>query len=447
MSRPVGLRAVRRGRAPSCSATGSVVGLALVTVAAVAAVVNAFADRYATWRDRDRAPDGAPEPPEGPRLRPEADGALMAWPSPPAVLFLDREEARAAVEAGARIVAGQPAPAGALSAPIEAHVAVTGRCPVRCDACYLDAGPDRAPPDPSTDVLEAQLDALAAAGVLEIAFGGGEAGVRDDLPRLAAAVRDRGMVPNLTTSGIGLDAARAAALAGGFAQVNVSLDGLGATYRRVRGWQGAEVALTAIRHLVASGTRVGVNTVLTRDNLDDLPAMAEALVALGVSEWQWIRLKPAGRGAAVYAERALTPEQALTLWPMALEAERAGLVMRFDCALVPFLAAHGVPPEHLERLGVAGCPAGHSLLARMADGRWAPCSFAHASASESEDFSRTWSSDPTLVAWRERAVSPPEPCGSCPWRAVCRGGCRVVSAHLTGDALAPDPECPRVRAA
>jgi hypothetical protein len=29
-------------------------------------------------------------------------------------------------------------------------------------------------------------------------------------------------------------------------------------------------------------------------------------------------------------------------------------------------------------------------------------------------------------------------------RSVCRGGCRVVSEHLSGN-FVPDPECPRVR--
>ncbi|MEZ4410501.1 MAG: SPASM domain-containing protein [Polyangiales bacterium] len=42
-----------------------------------------------------------------------------------------------------------------------------------------------------------------------------------------------------------------------------------------------------------------------------------------------------------------------------------------------------------------------------------------------------------LAAW---ADAPPEPCASCPVRAVCRGGCRVVARHLTSS-LGPDPEC------
>ena len=43
-------------------------------------------------------------------------------------------------------------------------------------------------------------------------------------------------------------------------------------------------------------------------------------------------------------------------------------------------------------------------------------------------------------AWREAA----EPCRSCAYHDLCRGGCRVVSSHVSGDASAPDPECPKV---
>ena len=43
--------------------------------------------------------------------------------------------------------------------------------------------------------------------------------------------------------------------------------------------------------------------------------------------------------------------------------------------------------------------------------------------------------------WREAAA---EPCRSCDYLALCRGGCRVVTMHSRGDASEPDPECPRV---
>lgn len=454
---------VRRGRAPNCSATGSVVGLAIGGAIAAAAILNAFADRFSRWSDDDPEggsdPDGAPDPDtpssdtsgpddDPPRLRREAFGGIVAWSDPPALLYVDEEAAEAAEQAGARVVGGHPAPEGALSAPTEVHLAVTERCPVACDDCYLDAGPHRGE-DPDPDALLADLDALADLGVMEIALGGGEAGLRKDLLALCDAVRARGMVPNLTTSGFGVTEALAHRLRGRVGQVNVSLDGLDEAYRDVRGWDGRAVALRALDHLRAACVRVGVNTVLTRANLEGLEAMADALAARGVAEWQWVRFKPAGRGRDTWDRLAPSPDDLATLWPRLVAIEqRTGLVMRVDCALVPFVAARAPSPDLAARLGVTGCNGGESLWTRTADGRWAPCSFAHelVDGHATGDPRDRWQDEPVATAWRARASAPPEPCNTCTWQAVCRGGCRIVARHLTGDALAPDPQCPRVRA-
>jgi radical SAM protein with 4Fe4S-binding SPASM domain len=460
-----GVLRVQRGRAPNCSSAGSVVGAALVSAVAGAAVWNAFASAFARWAADDRGAepplDGGPPtrgPEEPPRLRLEPDGpraSLLAWNDPPALLELDEDATRAAMAAGARVVGGGAPVDGALSAPTEAHLAVTTRCPVACKACYLDASPDKGA-DADRAGLDGALDELAALGVLEVAFGGGEAGLRDDALALAARARARGMVPNLTTSGFGLappddarDTAaseRARAFSRAFGQVNVSIDGLGPDYVAARGWDGAATGLRAVRALADAGGVVGVNTVLTRANVEGLEALADALVAAGAREWQWLRLKPAGRGAATYDTLALRPDEAAGLWPRALAIEaRTGLTMRFDCALVPFLAMHGPHPEAVERLGVRGCVGGSSLWARSARGGWAPCSFAP-DALPSTDLSETWRDDETLRRWRVRAAAPAQPCDTCEYQRVCRGGCRIVASHLTGDSLAPDPECPRVRA-
>ncbi|MHA1466258.1 MAG: SPASM domain-containing protein, partial [Candidatus Heimdallarchaeaceae archaeon] len=37
-----------------------------------------------------------------------------------------------------------------------------------------------------------------------------------------------------------------------------------------------------------------------------------------------------------------------------------------------------------------------------------------------------------------------EPCSSCRYVKICRGGCHVVSEFVTGEFSNPDPECPIV---
>ncbi|MEZ4237313.1 MAG: radical SAM protein [Myxococcota bacterium] len=247
---------------------------------------------------------------------------------------------------------------------------MTERCPARCDTCYLDAGPQGVDADPAA--LEADLDALAAAGVFEVALGGGEATARRELVALGRRIRARGMVPNLTTSGFGLDAETARAMAEVFGQVNVSVDGLGAGYRAVRGWDGTGVAERAIAHLVAAGARVGANTVLVRDSVDGLAALGRGLAARGVAEWQWLRLKPAGRARAAYAERALTAAQASSLWAGRWRwRPRRGSWCAGTVLMVPFWPSTGCRPSGCGSWG-GGCPGGLVVAGAGGDGAGAP---------------------------------------------------------------------------
>jgi radical SAM protein with 4Fe4S-binding SPASM domain len=440
---------VRRGHRPSCSSAGSVVGVALVTLGGAAVLLNAHADRLRRWAEGGGG--------GGARLRPEPEGgaegavATLHFPEDGAVLGLTAEGLALARAAGAREV-GEGAPdrvEGARRAPEEVHLAVTERCPVACTGCYLSAGPEREGADPS-DIFD-ELERLAELGVAEVAFGGGEALLRADLLALGQRARALGMVPNLTTSGFGLGPAEAAALAPVFGQINVSIDGIGPIYRAVRGWGGSSLGLQAIAALAAAGARVGVNTVMSRPLLatdDALEALGRAISGAGAQEWQWLRFKPAGRGAGAWSALAPAPALLDQLWPRLLQAEAAlGLVMRWDCALLPFLVDHAVEPAALSALGVRGCTGGADLWARDAAGGWGPCSFAGGGPTAGGALGDRWAADPRLRAWRGRAAAPPAPCDSCAIQSACRGGCRVVAGALLGDELAPDPECPRVRRA
>lgn len=424
------IRAVHRGHAPNCSATGSIVGDLLLSAAATAALINVAAVWLAARARGERA-----SPP--PRLRRDRQGGVLLVPPSaplgPARLELTPAGVSVALKGGATLVGQDQIPA-----PDEVHLSVTDRCPVGCAHCYIGATP--AGEDTDLERALRDLDDLKALGVHEIALGGGEVALSPHTLTLVRAAHDRGMTPSLTTSGAGLSPSLAASLAPFVGQVNVSLDGA------LRSPGAAAVGWRALQILLDQGIRVGVNTVLTQRTWPDLEAMAAALALHPIAEWQWLRLKPSGRGVSLYRNQRLSRDQALAIWPSLLHIERVyGLTIRIDCAMVPYLAAHDLPVGNLRAHGVYGCPGGERLLTRTAAGRWLPCSFAaELGEPPSERLSEALQSDPLITSWRERAAAPPEPCASCPYREVCRGGCRIVAAHLTGDPLAPDPECPRV---
>jgi radical SAM protein with 4Fe4S-binding SPASM domain len=379
-------------------------------------------------------------------VRYEPWGAWVKLETQAAIVALDRDGVRALGLDGGDAWTGPPAP----SAPIEVHMAVTSRCGAGCEGCYIDARPDGV--EPPRDVLLRELDALRDAGVFTVAFGGGEPTTRDDLDVLAEEARARGITPVLTTSGLGLSDARLERLRP-FAQVNVSYDGDAATYASVRGFDGAGAAERAIERMARAGIRVGVNVVLTRESFPHVAATLAKARSLGACEAQLLRYKPAGRAASLdYLARRLTPAQGAGLGPLlrdlsATLCAEGTFHVRIDCALVCFLsadAAIAADPARLERFGVFGCEAAGALAAFTVDGRVAPCSFARSTALPATDV-LSHAGDPELARWRAGIASPAEPCASCSLRPVCKGGCKVVSAHLDG-VHGPDPECPRVLA-
>jgi radical SAM protein with 4Fe4S-binding SPASM domain len=376
-------------------------------------------------------------------LRYEPWGAWVKLETEAAIVALDREGVRALGLDGGPVWIEAP-----VSAPLEVHVAVTARCGAGCKGCYLDVQPDGV--EPPRETIERELDAAAAAGVFTVAFGGGEPTTRDDLDLLAEAARARGLTPVVTTSGLGLSEARLQRLRG-FAQVNVSYDGTGDTYASVRGFDASETAERAIERLARSGVRVGVNLVLTRDSFPRLTETLARARSLGALEAQLLRYKPAGRAATLdYMAQRLTQDQARslgsTLRRLAADlCDDGSFHIRIDCALVAFLSGDpglAADPAALSRFGVFGCEAAGALAAFTVDGRVAPCSFAAATSLPALELS-AHAADAELTRWRAYVAAPPEPCGSCSLRSVCKGGCKVVASFLEG-AHGPDPECPRV---
>ena len=159
-----------------------------------------------------------------------------------------------------------------LSAPLEAHLQLTNRCGAGCTGCYTGASPQGGPGEWGLVEWTRTIDVLADAGVFHVALGGGESATLPWLGELAEHARRRGIIPNLTTSGLeGLEALLGHAHL--FGQINVSIDGLGATYAAVRGFDGFARADAAIRKLRAVKREVGINVVVTRANFAELPAI------------------------------------------------------------------------------------------------------------------------------------------------------------------------------
>ena len=386
---------------------------------------------------------------EARRFRAESFGGIAQLERPHALVFVDRAYAHSLGEdGGARWE--DPALDGRvgevpLSAPLEAHLQLTNRCDAGCAGCYTGATPQGAAGEWGLEEWKRAVDALADMGVFHLALGGGESAVLPWLGELAAHARARGLIPNLTTSGLaGLESLLP--IASRFGQINVSIDGVGEGYARVRGFDGFARADEAIRRLRAVKREIGLNCVVTRASFDGLDEVFRYARRRRLNEVELLRFKPAGRGREAYQALACSDAQHRAFWPTVKRlTARHRVRVRVDCSYTPMLAWHDPGPELLASLAVYGCTGGDFLVGARASGTLTACSFAAPPEERPrvDGLGAYWTRPDAFGAfrrWREAEA----PCNACAYHDLCRGGCKVVSAHVAGDARAPDPECPRV---
>lgn len=381
---------------------------------------------------------------EKPRYRYERFGGILATNEPPILAYVDQEFMQSLGLPSSPL--WQEAPREVLSAPTEAHMLITRRCPLQCSHCYTDSSPD-AGQDLSFEEVKKRIDSLAAMKVFHLAMGGGEAFLREDLLDIARYARARGVTPNLTTNGQFMTEDIARECAGLFGQINLSVDGVSVGRRQPFGEDKTGLAEGALAHLVKAGCRVGLNVVVTRETFDELDAIAAFAHENKVSDIELLRFKPAGRGTADYLKHRMTPEQRLELFPKVLKlTEKYQLPIKLDCSSAPFVCHHSPDKERMQAFDVMGCIGGISLLGADEQGRASACSFYPDEGKDILQLDELWEDPKSFVEFREYPENAAEPCRSCDYLMVCRGGCRAVARFLTGDVWAPDPECPKVSA-
>jgi radical SAM protein with 4Fe4S-binding SPASM domain len=377
------------------------------------------------------------------KVRPEWFGALVELDRPLAVVSVNRAWARRLGVTTSRT--WTDADPGHLSAPTEVHLVVSRQCNAGCTSCYVDATP-RGPALTDTQA-RAAIDRLAALGVFHVALGGGEAMELPWLFELAHYARTKGLVPNLTTSGLGLTEAQAKDCRV-FGQINVSVDGIGEAYRRARGFDGYPHAVRALERLRAHCPRVGINFVVSRSSFPELEGIVRLARRLRLNEVELLRFKPAGRGQATFEQEDLTAEQGEALWPLVRKLTfRHWVRLKLDCSFAPMVFFHRPPLALARFFGVVGCEGGNLLASVMPDGGLTGCSFGGPTAASIFDgpgVERALAEG--FSAFRDYPQRAPEPCRSCEYLKLCKGGCRVVS-KARGDWWQPDPGCPTVRRA
>ncbi len=322
-----------------------------------------------------------------------------------------------------------------LQSPICLTWEITYGCNLRCVHCLSSSGKRRRD-ELSTDEAKRLLDEWAAMKVFYINVGGGEPMSRPDFFTLMEHALDNKIGVKFSTNGTLIDDAAARWIASrDYLDLQISIDGATAeTSDPVRGDGSYDRARAAMDRLAAHGVRFKINATVTRANfpeIDDLYALACSYAA----ELRLTRLRPTGRGAAVWNELRPTHAQNRHLYHWLL-AHRD--VLTGDSFF--HLSAYGQPMD-----GLNMCGAGRIVCCVDPVGDVYACPFTLApefragNVREVGGFTTVWREAPLFAHLREWQVG--GNCQSCNAYESCHGGCMAVKHFVGWSPDAPDPDC------
>jgi len=187
-------------------------------------------------------------------------------------------------------------------APFQVVWNITRACNLKCLHCYADAGA-KGPDELTTQEVLRGIDILADAGVLILAFSGGEPTIRPDLAELIRRSSDRGMFTAVATNGVALSSRKRVQeyKNAGLQFAQISLDGSNPdTHDHFRGVPGSfEKTVQGIKNCVAEGVFVEMATTATQYNVKEIPDMIDFAAKLGVKWFMLYNFVPTGRGTEI----------------------------------------------------------------------------------------------------------------------------------------------------
>lgn len=338
----------------------------------------------------------------------------------------------------------------------------TRQCNLSCIHCYANADSQRSPEEMDTTAGKAFISDLADFGVPVILFSGGEPLLRKDLFPLASLARELGIRVALSTNGTLITDQVAREIKEiDFAEVGISLDGIGANNDHFRGRDGAfEAALAGIRNCVARGLRVSLRMTITRFNYQEIPAIFRLVEAEGIDRVCFYHLAYSGRGSSLREEditHAQTRSVVDTICEHTLDLHRRGLskeiltVGNHADGVYLYLKLREYDPQRADRAlkllqANGGNNSGIKIGAVDDRGNVHPDQFWwHYSLGNvrQRKFGDIWTdtSEPLLRGLKNRKSLLKGRCARCQYLDLCNGSLRVRAEAVFGDVWAEDPAC------
>ncbi len=338
----------------------------------------------------------------------------------------------------------------------------TKKCNLRCIHCYANANDQKPAGEIDTEGGKAVINDLAEFGVPVILFSGGEPLLRTDLFELAEYARGKGLRVALSTNGTLVSREVAERLKGiGFAEVGISLDGIGAQNDKFRGQPGAyQAALEGIRNSIAAGLRVSVRLTITRLNYQEIPAIFDLVEKEGINRVCIYHLAYSGRGSHMVKEdinheqtRAVVDlicDRTVDFHRRGLKKEILTVSSHVDGVYLYLKKKKENPAQAdaiLKLLKInGGNNSGIKIGAIDNLGNVHPDQFwwHHSLGNVTQrKFGDIWMdlSDPLLHGLRDRRGLLKGRCHDCQYLDICNGNLRVRAEAVYSDVWAEDPSC------
>ncbi|MEE8419188.1 MAG: radical SAM protein, partial [Dehalococcoidales bacterium] len=278
----------------------------------------------------------------------------------------------------------------------------------------------------------------------------------------AGYAKEQGMRIALSTNGTVITEDMASDIKDiGFAEVGISLDGIGPNNDYFRGHKGAfETALRGLRNCIAHDLRVSLRLTITRSNYQEIPAIFDLVEEEGINRVCFYHLAYSGRGSAIQKEDIshqqtrevvdLICDRTLDLYSRGLKKEILTVSNHADGVYL-YLKLKEEDPERAERvLALLKINGGNNSGIKIGSvddrGNVHPDQFWwHYSVGNvrERDFSDIWTdvSDPLIKGLRNRRDLLTGRCGRCHYVEICNGSLRVRAEAVHGDVWAEDPAC------
>lgn len=339
----------------------------------------------------------------------------------------------------------------------------TRACNLHCIHCYASANNNGSPDELTTDEAKAFIQDLADFGVPVILFSGGEPLMRHDIFELAAFAREKGMRVALSTNGTLIDEKMAKKIQDtGFAEVGISLDGIGENNDKFRAHKGAfDAALAGIRSCVACNQRVSLRLTITGHTHREIPAILDLIEKENIPRVCFYHLAYTGRGDKMIEDDLAhdqTREALDTICKRTVEWHNKGIakeVLTVDNAADGVYLYLKTKEKDAERASIiysllkknGGNSSGIRIGAVDDTGQVHPDQFTwhHTFGNVKErPFGDIWldTSSPLMAGLKDRKkILSGKRCPNCRFLELCNGNLRVRAEAVSGDYWGDDPAC------